>query len=70
MNLDNIKQYIYTNERTKVNTKGRKARLTYRLNTQKDKPSSINKRTKILSKYDAKILSTLSELKITNIKTC
>lgn len=33
MNLDNIKQYIYTNKRAKVNTKGRKARLTYRLNT-------------------------------------
>ena len=31
MNLDNIKQYIYTNERTKVNTKGRKASINISL---------------------------------------
>ena len=32
---------------TKVNTKCRKAVLTYRLHTLKDKPSSVNKETKI-----------------------
>ena len=34
---------------------GRKAVLTYRLHTLKDKPSRVNKETKILSKYDAEI---------------
>jgi len=40
-----------------VNTKGRKACLTQYLDTLKDKPSRVNKETKTLSKYDAKIHS-------------
>ena len=40
---------------TKVNTEGRKACLTQCLYTSKDKPSRVNKRTKILSKFDVKI---------------
>lgn len=38
-----------------IKTKGRKSILTYRIYTYKDKPSRVNKETKILSKYDVKI---------------
>ena len=51
MNLDNIKNI----SRQMSELKAGKRVLTYRLHTLKDKPSRVNKRTKSLSRFDAKI---------------